>query len=341
MKNKIVFISYSWDSESHKEWVLKLGDSLVSNGVDVILDQYELSAGKEMTHFMEKSLTVDKILMILTPNYKAKADNRQGGVGYEYSLYTQEYYEKQYDKTKIIPILRTGDKNTSSPSYIKTRMYHDMRNDNLFDSKLFEFIKIILDKPLVKKPPLGKVPDFEKDIPPDTEKRLKDYQVLEKIVREKRAIINSTRGVEIFQRETRTIFEKINSGIEHYRSNFNFPFHIIPHEYDLNYLLSTVHYTFFYKPVHYASNSAHDSHIILNFFIGPVGLEEMGIDYDGPKEVIFKKKYFFELDDNKNTIWVNEKDKGDILKTEDIDKLIFRELINNEINYREKKLRKK
>ncbi len=90
MKNKTVFISYSWDSPEHSEWVLNFANDLVKGGVDVMLDQYDLSAGKELTHFMEKSVGADKIIMIMTPNYKLKADKREGGVGFEYSLITQE-----------------------------------------------------------------------------------------------------------------------------------------------------------------------------------------------------------------------------------------------------------
>lgn len=84
MTHKTIFISYSWDNEDHKEWVFKLANGLVNNGIDVLLDQYDLSAGNEMTYFMEKAMTADKVVIILAPNYKLKADNREGGVGYEH-----------------------------------------------------------------------------------------------------------------------------------------------------------------------------------------------------------------------------------------------------------------
>ena len=38
----IVFISYSWDNEDHKQWVLELANKLVKEGVNVLLDRYEL-----------------------------------------------------------------------------------------------------------------------------------------------------------------------------------------------------------------------------------------------------------------------------------------------------------
>ena len=38
-----VFISYSHDSDEHKNWVLQLATRLRSNGVDVILDRWNLN----------------------------------------------------------------------------------------------------------------------------------------------------------------------------------------------------------------------------------------------------------------------------------------------------------
>jgi hypothetical protein len=82
-----VFISYSWDDEIHKTWVLKIADKLVCNGIFVYLDRYDLKAGKDITHFMENSLKyADKVLLIMTPNFKNKAEKRKGGVGHETSI---------------------------------------------------------------------------------------------------------------------------------------------------------------------------------------------------------------------------------------------------------------
>ncbi len=50
------FISYSWDSDAHKTWVRQLAEKLRSRGVRVILDQWELSAGTDRTHFMESNI---------------------------------------------------------------------------------------------------------------------------------------------------------------------------------------------------------------------------------------------------------------------------------------------
>jgi hypothetical protein len=58
--------------------VRNLADEIIKNGTDVILDQYDLLHGQDITFFMEKAMTADKIVVILTPNYKLKAEKREG-----------------------------------------------------------------------------------------------------------------------------------------------------------------------------------------------------------------------------------------------------------------------
>ncbi len=78
-----VFISYSWDNEAHKQWVVEVASTLTENGIYVYFDRYDLYAGKDMMYFMETSVrNADKVVIIMTPNYKIKAEKRTGGVGY-------------------------------------------------------------------------------------------------------------------------------------------------------------------------------------------------------------------------------------------------------------------
>jgi hypothetical protein len=60
-----VFVSYSHDSQDHKKWVLDLATRLRNNGVDAIIDQWELQPGDDLPHFMESHLAnSDYVLMI-------------------------------------------------------------------------------------------------------------------------------------------------------------------------------------------------------------------------------------------------------------------------------------
>ena len=51
------FISYSWTSQAHEEWVIGLATGLQESGVDVILDKWDLREGADKYTFMEKMVT--------------------------------------------------------------------------------------------------------------------------------------------------------------------------------------------------------------------------------------------------------------------------------------------
>ncbi len=108
-----VFISYAWDSEEFNGWVKKLATDLRNKGIDIHLDQWKLVPGDRMALFMEKSVKENNyVLIICTPKYKYKSENRIGGVGYEGDIMTAEVLQNANSR-KFIPILQTGDMNTA------------------------------------------------------------------------------------------------------------------------------------------------------------------------------------------------------------------------------------
>jgi hypothetical protein len=156
-RNPLVFISYSWDNEAHKEWVLHLADKLIKQHVEVILDRYELRAGKSITHFIDKAIaTADRIIIIFTPNYKLRAEGRNGGVGYEYSIVNHSIYENQKDSEKLIPILKSGASDESIPIFMRQFVHIDMSNDANFENSFTDLLREIRNEPEVVKPTLGK-----------------------------------------------------------------------------------------------------------------------------------------------------------------------------------------
>ena len=131
-----VAISYSWDSEEHKAWVRKLSDDLQKNGVYVILDQWELKVGQLIPHFMRTSIKeAERVICIMTPNYKKKTDKLEGGVGYEYSIIDDEI-RKNITGNIILPILRKGSEDESCPSSLSGRRYLDFRRDDSYENSL-------------------------------------------------------------------------------------------------------------------------------------------------------------------------------------------------------------
>lgn len=155
----IVFISYSHDTDAHKEWVRELATALRdSYGIDVILDQWEIGPGDDVPKFMEQSVRrARRVVMVCTEPYVRKADDGKGGAGYEAMVVTGELVADLGTK-KFIPITRqTGDKPTL-PACVSTRFYVDFSSDSLFDKNLEELARDIHQARKFEKPPIGPNP---------------------------------------------------------------------------------------------------------------------------------------------------------------------------------------
>ena len=57
MENPSIFISYSQEDEEHKKWVKQLAGRLLSDGIEVTVDQYDLKLGDRLPQFMEQSIS--------------------------------------------------------------------------------------------------------------------------------------------------------------------------------------------------------------------------------------------------------------------------------------------
>ena len=159
-----VFFSYSWDDRFHKLWVLKLAAHLIRNGINVIIDEWDLSKfNNDMHVFMESGIRdSDYVIMICTPKYAKKANEREGGVGIENTIITGEYYDKKKGR-KYIPIVRNYSKKftESLPSYLKTKYTIDFNDDSEYEQKFDELLRSLLNVPKYKRPELGNLPKLE------------------------------------------------------------------------------------------------------------------------------------------------------------------------------------
>lgn len=157
----VVFISYSWDDTNHEEWVLKLATRLQSDfGIEVILDKWEMKLGKPLPHFMEHAITdSQRVICVMTPNYKKKTDKLSGGVGVEYSIISSEI-QKDVRTDKFIPLFRSGNMD-DIPTFLAGRDFIDMRNNAEFDTRIKDLARDIWNEPKYKKPVLGAKPKFD------------------------------------------------------------------------------------------------------------------------------------------------------------------------------------
>ncbi len=152
-----VFLSYSWDSPEHRQWVAGLGVLLRQRGIDVTLDQWHVRGGEDLAAFMERSIREsDRVLVICTENYVDKAMRRNGGVGFEHMMVTGELMQN-VGSTKFIPIVRQSRESPVLPAELSTRLYFNLKDGPNQSQELDALAREIHDV-RIPLPPLGPNP---------------------------------------------------------------------------------------------------------------------------------------------------------------------------------------
>jgi hypothetical protein len=138
------FLSYSYDGFEHRAWVLNLATRLREDGIETILDKWELEPGDPLPEFMERAVREnDFVLIICTPRYKQRSDGRIGGVGYEEDIITAEVITER-NQRKFKPILRSGEWGDSAPTWLMGKVYVDLRGDPYSDEQYQELLQSLL-----------------------------------------------------------------------------------------------------------------------------------------------------------------------------------------------------
>lgn len=157
-KQPKVFISYSWEDEEHKIWVKNLAERLLFDGIEAIIDQYDLTPGDRIPHFMEQSINnSDYVLIICTPNYKEKSDKRTGGVGYEGHIISGEILSR-HNERKFIPVIRKGTVSTAIPTFLSGKLAIDLVSTKDYENNYRDLITTIFG--MRKKPVIGNAPSY-------------------------------------------------------------------------------------------------------------------------------------------------------------------------------------
>ena len=153
-----VFISYSHDSEKHRNWVLELATRLRSNGVDVILDRWNLKLGSDLASFMERGLSKsNRVVCVCSEAYVKKANEGIGGAGYEKQIMTAEFITDQ-NTNWVIPLIRNNPGEKKTPTFLGGRYYISFEEARLYEAKYEELLRDLLDEPVLPIPPIGKNP---------------------------------------------------------------------------------------------------------------------------------------------------------------------------------------
>jgi hypothetical protein len=149
-----VFISYSWDTTEHKEWVLGLATRLRGDGINAVVDQTHLQLGERSTQFMERFVRDSRcVLVVCTEKYKQRFNDRSGGAGYEGHIITGEIVS-EVGANKFIPVLRGGTWKSAMPTALSGTHGVDLSDDSAEQySKLVNHLRGVSNIPPLGRPP--------------------------------------------------------------------------------------------------------------------------------------------------------------------------------------------
>ncbi len=101
------------------------------DSVKFLFDLDDWKFGRTIEDYIDTIENVPAILMIMTPKYKERVNERQGGVYKEYNRIVARYDKESKEdnvgrRFLLIPILMSGDKTTSAPKEFQDIRYADL-----------------------------------------------------------------------------------------------------------------------------------------------------------------------------------------------------------------------
>lgn len=158
------FITYSssLESEEHMFWVTRLAVLLERSGVDVCCDRQDVHLGMDLAKYAETCIREsDFVLLICTPTFAQKVNDREGVVGFENQIIAGEILEGSLSPEQVVPILRKGSRRESIPSYAKGKVYIDFRDDKVFEERLKDLLRHIFASPKQPRASRGRKPTLD------------------------------------------------------------------------------------------------------------------------------------------------------------------------------------
>jgi tetratricopeptide (TPR) repeat protein len=159
-----VFLSYSHDSDAHRERVLALSERLRQDGIPTILDRYINGTPPEgwprwMLDRLDES---DRVLLICTPTYYRRfrgheepgQDKIRGkGVDWEGAIITQGIYDARSKTIRFIPVLFDPDQEPSVPEPLRGHTRYCLTSEAAYQA-LYD---ALLEQAGIEPGPVGKL----------------------------------------------------------------------------------------------------------------------------------------------------------------------------------------
>jgi hypothetical protein len=139
------FISYAWGNVAHEKWVERdLAADLRKAGVNVILDKAEMGIGHSISRFIERIEKCDRVVVVGTPMYRSKYDNKESNMGYvvaaEVDLISNRLVGTEIQKESVLPVLLEGERSSSLPPLLHGRAFADFRDKRKYFEAAFDLI---------------------------------------------------------------------------------------------------------------------------------------------------------------------------------------------------------
>ena len=136
----------------------------MGDGVEIILDVWDLNEGDDKYAFMERMVTeesVTNVLVFSDAAYAKKADSREAGVGTESQIISQEIYDK-VQQSKFIPVICELDEagEPCLPVFLRSRVWIDFSTPEAANENWERLVRCLYGKPAQEKPTIGKPPAY-------------------------------------------------------------------------------------------------------------------------------------------------------------------------------------
>ena len=158
MSEKTVFISYSHDTDEHREKVLALSERLRDDGIHTLLDQYINGSPKQgwPRWMLDQLDAADYVLVVCTETYyrRFRGHEKPGigkGVDWEGTLITQEIYDQRSQTLKFVPIFLGSVNPSYIPEPLRSISYYALTSEDAYQN-LYDFL---LDQAGVEARPVG------------------------------------------------------------------------------------------------------------------------------------------------------------------------------------------
>lgn len=155
-----VFISYSHDSNEHKQRVLDLATKLIELGINCELDQFLAGTPQEgwPRWMVNQIMDATYILIVNSEIYMKRFeghDTEGKGLGgkWEGAIITQQIYDAEMHNMKFVPVVFSHEDVKHIPLVLRSASYYNVNTELQFQ----DLYRYLTNQPKIIKPQLGEV----------------------------------------------------------------------------------------------------------------------------------------------------------------------------------------